>query len=233
MKLPTIVLGLVLSTLAADARSGPQVTTQTRAVSAFKRIDLRAPFRTEVHEGRAVRVTVQLDDSYQQNLVTRVSGDTLIVEFNANGNVHISDPALVSIDVPSLSGITLEGPGSTSVDGAGAHPEVDVAVEGPGGLHWTGDADLVRLELDGPGGTVLRGSGKRMEAHVSGPGSLDARAFAVTAGSFEITGPGGVTADLHGGDVSVVVSGPGSFRYSGDAHFTRKEVNGVGGIHKL
>jgi Putative auto-transporter adhesin, head GIN domain len=233
MKIPTVLLGLLLSTLAADARSGPQVTTQTRAVPAFTHLDLRAPIRTDVHEGRPARVTVLIDDSLQKDLVTRVSGDTLIVELDTRGHTEISDGARVSIDVPSLSEIALEGPGDAYVDATGAHPQIDFKLTGPGDLHWNGDADVVRCRIDGPGGAVLHGSGKRVDVRVDGPGSLDARAFPIMAGAFELGGPGHAIVDLHGGDVSVVVNGPGSFHYTGDAHFTRREVNGPGNIRKL
>jgi len=234
MKVPALLLALLLSTLAADARSGPQTTTQARTLPAFTRVVLRTPLRTDIHEGRAAHVTVQIDDPLQKNLVTRVSGDTLFVELDTHGNVQISDPALVSIDLPSLVGITLEGPGDAYVDGAGAHPQVDFTLTGPGDLHWTGDADVVRCRIDGPGSALLHGSGKRMEARVDGPGSLDARAFPIAGGGkFDLNGPGHATVDLHGGDVSVTVNGPGSFRYSGDAHFTKMEVNGPGHIRKL
>ena len=231
--LPSLLLCLLLGTVAADAQSGPQVTSQTRAVPAFTRLELRAPIPTDVHEGRAARVTVQIDDPLQAHLVTRVSGDTLIVDLDARGNVEISRGAHVSIDVPSLIGITLEGPGDADVEGAGAHPQVDFVLRGPGGFHWSGDADVVRCQMDGPGGAVLHGSAKRIEANVDGPGSLDARAFPIAGGTFEVGGPGSVTANLRGGDVSVVVNGPGSFRYTGDAHFVRAEVRGPGAIRKL
>jgi hypothetical protein len=237
MKPTKVLLALVALLLgvsaAADARSGPQVTTQARTLPAFSRLELRAPIPTDVHEGRAARVTVRIDDPLQQALVTRVSGDTLVVELDAHGRVQIADGARVSIDVPSLRGITLEGPGDTTVEGVGAHPQLDFELDGPGDLRWSGDADVVRCRIDGPGGAVLSGHGRQVEVRVDGPGSLDGRAFPIVGGTFEIGGPGHVTADLHGGDVSVVVSGPGSFRYTGDAHFLRSEVGTVGHIHRL
>jgi hypothetical protein len=232
MKLPALFLGLLLSTLAADARSGPQVTTQVRSLSSFKRLELHSPIPTEVHEGRALRVSVQIDDSLQPSLVTRVNGDTLVIDLETHGHAEISDNARVSIDMPTLSEISLEGPGGATVEGAGAHPEVDFSLRGPGGLRWSGDADLVKCRIDGPGGAVLRGNGKRIDVSVGGPGSLDASAFPISGGTFELDGPGQVKADLHGGDVSVVVNGPGSFYYTGDAHFTRQDVNGPGHIRK-
>jgi hypothetical protein len=235
MKLPALLLALLLCTFTLTARAASPVTSQPRAVPAFTRIDIRAPIQTDVHEGRPALVTVQVDDPVQKYVVARVSGDTLIVEIASHGNADIDLPrsARVSIDVPSLSGITLAGPSDIHVDAAGAHPQVDLNLLGPGDLHWNGNADVVRCRLDGPGNVLLHGSAKRLEAELNGPGSLDARAFPVTGGSFEVGGPGRVIVDLHGGDVSVAVNGPGSFHYSGDAHFTRMEVNGPGNIRKL
>src|ERR1700722_20342090 len=139
MKLAAILLGLLLSTFATDARCGPQVTSQARPLPAFKRLELRAPVPTEVHEGRAARVVVQIDDSLQQSLVAGVRGEALVVELGVRGHTEISSSARVSIDVPSLSGITLEGPGDAVVEAVGAHPQVDFSLEGPGELRWSGD----------------------------------------------------------------------------------------------
>jgi hypothetical protein len=233
----TLVTG-VLSILAlgaaahADTRPSSPVTTQTRAVPAFKRLELRGPIDVTVREGAALHVAVTIDDALQKDLVTRVDGDELVVDLVSHGNVQISSQAKVAIEVPSLVAIRIEGPGNVAVQGSGAHPRLDVAIDGPGDLRWSGDADVVACKLEGPGDAILRGSAKRLDVDLDGPGDLDGRDFAVVGGSFDVSGPGHVRADLHGGDVSVTVSGPGGFRYTGDAHFTRREVSGPGYIRK-
>jgi hypothetical protein len=220
------------------ATSGP-VSTQDRVVSGFTHVVVRAPARVDVHEGRAQAVRVTYAKDAQRELTTRVEGDTLVIDapshvcFGFCNDDDDESSARVSVELPTLTGVEIDGAGDVYVDGAGDHARFDIQVEGSGDLHYTGNAEVVRCSVEGSGDVVLEGKGRRLEAKVEGSGDIDARAFPVNGGAFDIEGSGDVFTDLQGGEATLSIHGSGDFHYAGEARFTHLDLQGSGDVERV
>ena len=126
---------------------GP-LTSETRSTEGFTRIDVSHGINLAVRIGPVRSIEVQAQANLLPIIATQVSGDTIRIygtkEFEA------SQPALVTIVMPSLDVVSLSGGSQGTVDGLSTD-DFGVELLGGAGLTATGSAGTVAI--DGAGGS--------------------------------------------------------------------------------
>lgn len=181
--------------------------TQSRALSAFDRVELSGANNVVVQVGGKQAVTVHADHNLLTRVKTKVVAGTLVV--TNRGSFTTSSPMRVDVTVPSLRAVSLSGSGMVTV--AGIHVgALHVTLAGSGVIHASGTVDRLDVSLSGSGDAQLQELvARNVLASVSGSGRI-----AVNATD---------TLDAR-------VPGTGLVMYRGDPPHVTTSVTGTGAI---
>jgi hypothetical protein len=180
---------------------GP-VTSETREVGAFSRIEASAGVRVVVRIGPSEAVEVTAQENLLPVIATDMRGDTLSIE--ASEDFTTLEPVTVTVVVPALDGITLNGGSQAVIDGLDAE-SLELRIRGGAQVTAAGSADHVALDADGGATANLEDLSVRVATV-----AIDGGATAALTASDEVTGKaaGGSRLTVLGeADVSVEVSG--------------------------
>jgi hypothetical protein len=164
------------------------VVTEIREVSTFSGIDVGSAIKVEVSVDPTASqsVSVTYDDNIIDKLVTRVSNDTLILEFDGSVNLTGSADRVIAITVAELE--TLEASGASNVEA-------------------TGSASALRLDASGASRVDLRDlEAVDMEIDISGASKVDL--FVTGTVSGDVSGASNV--NIYGNPVSALIDSSGA-----------------------
>ena len=181
---------------------------QTRSVPRFTRLNLAGDNNVIVQVGTGQSIVVHGDRNLLDRVTTRVRSGTLEIGTTA-GNFNARSPMYVSISVPSLDDVALEGAGNIAVTGIDTQ-SLTVELPGSGNIEATGTAGKLDVTVGGEGTVTLRGLVAR-----------DARAELAGNGTILLTATHSLTASL---------SGSGTIFYSGNPPHLTQRVTGSGTI---
>jgi hypothetical protein len=204
-------------------------TTQQRPAGGFDRIEVNAAVDVEVREGPSFAVAVTIAPDAQGRIETAVKGRALVI--GVSGSLRTLGPARVQVDLPSLRGLAVNGPGSAKVHAA-AKGDRDVALEvnGSGDVAWRGQARKLSVRVRGAGDVRLEGEARRLDAVVDGAGAVRARGLAAADATLRTHGSGDLEATLRGGALRASSDGSGAIRWWGQAKLEESRVSGAGEI---
>lgn len=204
------------------------LTTETRGVSGFARIDLRTAANIELTMGDAEEVTVTADDNLQTLIVTTVENGWLVIDTPNNQNYKPSRPVVVKVTIPVLSEITLSGAGDITASGVDTDSLI-VNLSGAGNVHITGlNAASLAANISGAGSMTLTGGVNEQVVTISGAGDYNAAELSSTDAVITVSG-GGDAAVNAAGTLDANISGAGNITYSGDPTVTQN-ISGAGSI---
>ena len=189
---------------------------QTRTLEAFDAIELRNEADIEVPVGGPQTVTVTAGEQDQPRLVTRVEDHTLIVDSGTSGRHiylvfgHDQPHARISITVPSLTALHVEGAGRFR-------------------LHQLKGASF-DFDVEGAGSLVADGAVDTLKVSISGAAKVDAAAVQAHTVDVDVNGVGEATVRAQDA-LSANVSGIGRIVYLGNPRSVEKHVSGLGSIH--
>lgn len=186
-----------------------QVVSQPRQTGAFESVQTKGAVDLDIVIGPQTGVTVDMDDNLQALIRTEVHGKTLVID--SKGSWSADHDPRVTITVPALSAVSMEGSGnavlkgftggdlalrvagSGDIDASGHVASLDVLVNG------SGDARLGRLLADNAQ-VRINGSGdvslnvtQTLDASVYGSGDIRYRGGAKV--SSHVYGSGSVDKD--------------------------------------
>ncbi|MGC2241515.1 MAG: DUF2807 domain-containing protein [Acidimicrobiia bacterium] len=142
----TLTLCSVLLVAACGQAGSGAVTTDVREVGDFDRLDISGGVNVDlvVDTSAETRVAVIYDDNLQDNVVTRLDGDTLVIETQGNINVTGRDRR-VEVTVPALAEMTVDS--GSNVNGEGALSSLVLGVTGGANVDL-GDLEVVDMDID-------------------------------------------------------------------------------------
>lgn len=164
------------------------LVTETREVATFSAIELSGVIELDliVDPGAAQSVTVTYDDNIIDRVVTRVSGDTLVLELEGSVNLTGGADRLVAVTMNELTG--LEASGATDVEA-------------------TGKTTSYTLDASGASTVLLRTlTATDIELDVSGASTVEISATGTVRGSLS----GASNLDVYGEPASVLVDSSGA-----------------------
>ncbi|MGA7097876.1 MAG: DUF2807 domain-containing protein [Acidimicrobiia bacterium] len=136
---------LLLVAACGQAGSG-NVSTDVRDVGDFDRLDISGGVNVDlvVDSSAEISVAVVYDDNLQDNVVTRLDGDTLFIETQGNINVTGRDRR-VEVTVPAL--VEMKVDSGSNVDGSGSLSSLTLGVTG-GATVDLGDLEVANMDID-------------------------------------------------------------------------------------
>jgi len=187
---------------------------ETRTVTGFERVSVRGSLDVALEQGDFA-VAVRIDQNLISRVSTRIDGRTLLVRFDG-GNLgdHLPGPN-VSISLPRLSDVELNGTGRLVASGFEGEEPASVELSGSGELSWSGSTDTLDVVLNGSGNLTVAGEADSAEYYLAGAGTLDARELTAEAANIEVEGPGSIQATVDG-RVDASVNGSGTIELYGD-----------------
>jgi len=214
---PTWTLLVCLTVLPACVLDlGPRIrgsgvaATETRQVDSFTHVHLRGSADIVAQVGPETFVEVYGDDNLLPYVVTRVEGDTLVIEMERGNNYSFKRGLEVKLSAPHLEGVSISGSGE--VDVAGLHGEAfEARISGSGDFRASGEVD-------------------RLEASISGSGDMRLYELVAREAVLRISGSGDMRVHVLE-DIDARVSGSGDISYRGDPR-TSLKVSGSGDIRR-
>lgn len=212
--LAAILLMLLVDRIFFHQTSSPAGTgsgnaaTQARSVPPFTGLDLAGANNVIVEVGGKQSVVVHADRNLLRRVTTRVRSGRLVIG-TTPGLLNAKSPMFVTVNVPSLDAVSLEGAGNIVVTGIHSRA-LSVALPGSGNIDLTGTATKLDVTLDGEGTAMLRGLMAR-----------DAKAAIDGDGTISLTATRSLTA---------TVSGTGTVMYGGNPSHVTQRVTGSGMI---
>jgi hypothetical protein len=215
-------------------RGNGSITSETRTLTNFDRIQVNGDFDVEVDTGADPQVWINTDENLMDFVVTHVSGNRLVIEDRDDYRLKPSRTIRVKVTAPALSALELHGSGHLYCNGVAAD-ELDLSVEGSGNLECfnagismltssvegsgsiTGSmtAENLTSRIEGSGEIRLTGESASAELRVIGSGHIRASQLYTNACVAYISGSGNI--DTHvSGSLDVTIIGSGMVYYSGD-----------------
>lgn len=182
--------------------------TQARSVPLFTGVVLAGDNNVIVEVGASRSVIVHGDSNLLRRVTTRVRSGRLVIG-TTPGNLSAKSPMFVTVSLPSLHGIRLQGDGNITVTGINSRT-LTIALPGSGNINATGTTTKLGVTISGEGTALLRQLTAR-----------DAKAALSGDGSIMLTATHSLTAR---------VSGSGTVLYGGNPPLVTQRLSGSGTI---
>jgi len=176
----SISLLMLVGALAGCVQGQGPVTSETREVGAFSRIEASAGIRVVVRIGPSEAVEVTAQENLLPVIATDLRGDTLSIE--SSEDFTTLEPVTVTVVVPALDGITLSGGSKAVIDGLDAE-SLELRIRGGAQVTAAGSVGSVALHADGGATASLEDLSVRVATV-----SMDGGATATLTASDDVTG---------------------------------------------
>lgn len=180
---------------------------EQRRVSSFNEIDIDGVFDVKIELRKKQSVEIIGDDNILPYIITKVSGDKLVITSSKSICPKLS--LQVNISQDNIEKVDADGSNDISISGV----------------------KNKKLVLNLNGATDMRASGSTGEftARISGAGSLQARNLHAENAGISVVGSG--DAEVYAsGKLNASIDGAGDISYFGNPKDVSKRVNGVGDI---
>ena len=251
--LAVVLVGLSYGVLRANgvaaASEGRQVASETREVPAgVNAVELNGPIDLTVRYGATPSLKVSGEARMLGNVDVNAEGSVLHIGIRGMVLRH-RHPLAVELVLPQLSGVAVDGSGSSSVNGFSGE-RIEVRMEGPGSLRFAGryrqvnaalsgsgeldlnagaGVDSVEAALTGSGHMTVVGSTRELVATASGSGELDTRHLRAAEVKVGQTGSGSTTVQARN-TVSASISGSGDVEVIGNPAERSVSRTGTGSV---
>jgi hypothetical protein len=241
--LPILLVGLLIagcSDLIKTFGNGKTITpsnvviSESRPVSNFTSIDMRALGKVTVTQGDSDSLTIKGSDNIVPLITTTVQNGVLVIEMVEN--IHItsinSDNLLtITIVVKDLSAITVSGASLVEMDSFST-PKLAITMSGAGQAslnHLT--AKSLNVTVSGLGNVEIAGEVPQATFSIPGAGNIDAHDLKIHTANITVAGLGNATMWVTG-QLTGEISGGGSVAYYGNPQ-TSTKATGLGTFKSL
>ncbi len=211
--------------------------TQERSLPLFSEISLRIPARVTLEQGSEQKVTIEAENSTLDEIITEVSGRSLVIRFSTKNLLSRSfRPGKINIRVtlPEITGLSVSGSGDIVAGKMIASRILDLAVSGSGGIDLSQlDAGRVKVSISGSGNIVIgnKKPGEELQASISGSGNLKAKDYEARDIRVSIAGSGNAWV-YSNGDINVKIAGSGNLYYHGNPNMN-SSIAGSGEVREV
>lgn len=181
----------VTSSAEESGENTTNLVEESRDVSGFKEVELRAVGNLSIEQTGSESLTVEAEEAVLPKLKTDVVNDRLIIGPKPGTTVRTTEPINYNLTVENLKAlavsgsggveaegistdrliVTIGGAGSVEVGGEAAEQEIDIS--GSGDYRAEGlDSKVVKIGVSGAGSAIVNAS-EELDANVSGAGSVE------------------------------------------------------------
>jgi hypothetical protein len=215
-------------------RGSGVIVSETRELPAFDAVSLDYPAAVTIRQGGTQSVTVEADDNFLPQLITRVVDGTLHIkgtDIALGQRVTPTREARINLTVKDLRQLDLSAAGSVKVESLQADV-LKISVNGTGSLSLSNlNVKTLRLDLSGVGSVTAGGTADTIALNISGVGSFHGDSLEAQNATVDISGMGSATLWVKN-HLTADISGTGSVSYYGSPELIRN-VSGLGSVRKL
>ncbi|MBK9125914.1 MAG: DUF2807 domain-containing protein [Chloroflexi bacterium] len=184
------------------------VTTETREVSGFSRIEMSSGGEIVVRVGDAESLTISAEDNFMPLIKTEVRSGWLVISHEQNKSLSPTRPLVYTITVPRLQEVKVNGGGPVTATGI--------------------DEDSFAVTVSGSSNFTLTGTAQTQSYSINGSGFVNATELTGTRATVTITGMGNVDVNVSD-SLDVTISGSGTVTYAGSPDVT-ENITGQGQV---
>jgi hypothetical protein len=208
-----------------------KVTTEKRAVSGYKSIDVSGAIEVYVKNDSVQQVTVVTDDNLQEYVTVTVEGNTVNIHPKRNFRLKPTDGIKVYVSGPDFKNFDASGAcdfySENKLSGSEA---INISMSGSCEAKLELKTPKVTGNLSGSCSVSLTGETKEME--MDGSGSVDLKCFNLLAEKVIVDISGSGDAEVFASvELEVHVSGSGSILYKGNPKINQS-ISGSGSVKK-
>lgn len=216
------------------AQGSGKLQTEPRSVGSFHAIELHAPMNLVLRQGAREAMELRADDNLLALVETRVVSRSGVptLEIRSRDGIGFStrNPITLTVDVVSLSGLSVRGSGNVSGEGLKA-PALKIAVAGSGNVKLQKlSLDEASVKISGSGNADLAGKVARLALAISGSGDINTRELEADEVSVSIAGSGDASVNARN-TLGVSIAGSGDVAYTGEAT-VKTSIAGSGRVKK-
>lgn len=213
--------------------------TETREVSAFDSIELRAFGVMNINQGDKESLTIEGDEDMLQKIVSRVEGKKLILELGQNwlerviaGIGAIGRKAVkFHIIVKDLKSLKIMGWSEVSIPSLHT-TTLQLSIKGAGEINIPAlEAELLDVDISGRGEIDIAGHVATQDVHVTGSGEFDGKGLESQNAKVKISGHGEVDVTVSQ-TLDVRIAGYGEVTYKGDPQVSQT-ISGAGSVKRI
>jgi len=195
--------------------------SEIRNVPVFSEISLRVSGTLHLKQGDTQKVEIEASQSTLDELITEVSGRTLVIRFRTS-NLFSRNfrPGKVDIyvTVPEVNALGISGSGDIIAQTPISSRIIDLTVSGSGNINIADlNSDKVKANISGSGDIVLGGGkiAQEFEGTISGSGNIKAAGYEAKRVDIKIMGSGNCSIHTNG-DLYARIAGSGNVYYGGN-----------------
>jgi Putative auto-transporter adhesin, head GIN domain len=182
---------------------------QTRTLPEFKTIASTGVFNLTINIGQAQSITLTGDEKSLSRVKIEVRGDELVLSNGKSRNYNSDDSVDVTINMPTLTKLSLTGVGETKIKRI--------------------NTDKFVLNYEGVGAVAAQGNVKNLTITAKGIGEINAQQLKARSAEVSLNGLGAVS--VHASEsLNANVNGIGSLTYYGKPPQLKTSATGLGHI---
>lgn len=204
------------------------VVSEVRTVSNFTKIKLDISGDLYITRDSVFRLEISAQENILDEITTEVMGDLL----NIDNDKCLRDHKTIRIDLSLPEVTSLEVDGSGDIFGLDRFEtdNLNLFVDGSGGIEFEADADRIDIDIDGSGNITLDTQADQIETDIKGSGDLFLSGDAFSH-NIDIDGSGDVEAypmQVNECVISITGSGDAEVEVSDELDVT---IKGSGDVH--
>lgn len=200
-------------------------TERTEYPEPFDKLEVDIPADVLLRQGDSASILIQGAENLVQNIILKQKGDKLIID---NENCFSgSNKIKILLVVPSLSSIKINGSADVITDDIFKTQELDVEINGSGGIDLSLYSDELEIEIQGSGDVKLKGTSDQLSIDINGSGDVDAEELLTDNCEININGSGDCRVNVQK-ELEADISGSGTVYYKGKVEDIRSNINGSG-----
>lgn len=227
MIIPYLSLALLLGACNCVDGTGP-VVTETLMIDDVSGLNMQTSLDVRLKQGTPQSISLTAQQSLHD--IIRVTAKDGICIVDAEQCFKTNKEAFLSITLPRMDMLSLDGSGNISGEGTFMVEDLEVDIDGSGNISVSVDAESLTLEIDGSGNISATGKTDELVAAIDGSGNIYAGDLKSASVEAEIDGSG----DIEIGpseDLNASVGGSGNIRYKGNPD-VKSSVSGSGEISR-
>ncbi len=227
-----ILIGLIgfFSACKKVIGTGPTIS-EVRNIEGFDKVSLAIDASVKLTQDSIFKVEVVAQQNILNELVTKVSGSTLIIMYRP-GTAVIGKDVLIHISMPTIQDLNVSGSGAIQVQNPIVTNNLDLHVSGSGKVEIPSvEAGQITAGISGSGEmSIQSGTATQVSSTISGSGDLDAINIQALHVNTQTSGSG-TTKVYATQTLFAEISGSGNVYYRGNPSVDSK-ISGSGKLIK-
>ena len=205
------------------------ITTETRQIKPFRKIELKIPAFVEVGEVSKTLIRINAQENILKLITTKVVGEKLVID--ASRCIGSAEEIQIAVFTPSLEELQVKGSGIIKTKHPIVADKLKLEVKGSGKIFADTYANDVVAAIKGSAEIVVNGTTVKQKIKIEGSGYYNAMGLKAYETKINITGSG--KAEVSSLNVlDVKIEGSGEVVYSGDPKISTK-IEGSGTVYKM